>query len=129
MFYALKKFSHYLLGGHFNIFTNHSALQYLVNNPVLGGKISRWLLLFHDFDFEIVVKLGWLNVGIDHLSRVENEEEPANIYDGLPNAQLFLFDITNDHYAPIIQFLSIGVSLVDMSTSQKKQLVVKASNF
>ena len=58
MVYALQKFSHCLLGGHFNMFTDHSALQYLDNNPVLGGKIYRWLLLFQEFEFEIVVKPG-----------------------------------------------------------------------
>ena len=33
MVYALQKFRHYLLGGHFKIFTDHSALKYLVNKP------------------------------------------------------------------------------------------------
>jgi hypothetical protein len=37
MVYALQKFRHYLLGGHFKMFTDHSALKYLVNKPVLGG--------------------------------------------------------------------------------------------
>ena len=46
MVYALQNFRHYLLGGHFKIFTEHSALQYLVNNLVLGGNIYRWLLIF-----------------------------------------------------------------------------------
>ena len=46
MVYALQKFRHYLLGGHFKMFTDHLALNYLVNKPVLGGKICRWLLLF-----------------------------------------------------------------------------------
>jgi hypothetical protein len=46
MVYALHKFKHYLLGGHFKMFTNHSALKYLVNKPVLGGRICIWLLLF-----------------------------------------------------------------------------------
>ena len=45
MVYALQKFRNYLLGGHFKMFTDHLALQYLVNNPVLGGRIRRWLLL------------------------------------------------------------------------------------
>ena len=31
MVYALQKFRHYLLGGHFKMFTDYSALQYLVN--------------------------------------------------------------------------------------------------
>jgi hypothetical protein len=47
MVYALQKFRHYLLGSHFKMFMNHSTLKYLVNKPVLGGKIYRWLLLFH----------------------------------------------------------------------------------
>ena len=37
MVYALQNFRHYLLGKHFKMFTDHSALQYLVNKPVLGG--------------------------------------------------------------------------------------------
>ena len=63
MVYSLQKFRHYLLGGHFKMFTNHSTLQYLVNKLVLGGDIYQWLLLFQDFYFEIVVKSRWLNVG------------------------------------------------------------------
>jgi hypothetical protein len=46
MVYALQKFRHYLMGGHFKMFTDHSALKYLVNKIVLGGRICRWLLLF-----------------------------------------------------------------------------------
>jgi hypothetical protein len=39
MVYALQKFFHYLLGGHFKMFTNHFALKYLINKSVLGGRI------------------------------------------------------------------------------------------
>jgi hypothetical protein len=38
MVYALHKFRHYLLGSHFKMYTDHSALKYLVNKPVLGGE-------------------------------------------------------------------------------------------
>jgi hypothetical protein len=74
MVYAFHKFHHYLLGGHFKMFTNHSTLKYLVNKPVLGGRIYRWLLLFQEYDFEIIVKLGRMNKGPDHLSRLEHGE-------------------------------------------------------
>jgi hypothetical protein len=46
MVYALQKFRRYLLGGHFKMFIDHSLLKCLVNKPVLGGRICRWLLLF-----------------------------------------------------------------------------------
>ena len=71
------------------MFTDHSALKYLVNNPLLGGKICRWLLLFQEFDFKIIVKPRRLNVGPDHLSHIETGEEPTNIEVGLSDAQLF----------------------------------------
>ena len=84
------------------MFTDHSDLKYLVNKHVLGGKICIWLLLFQEFDFEIILKLGLLNVGLDNLSRIETGEEPTNIEYGLPNAQLFRFDIEDNHSALII---------------------------
>jgi hypothetical protein len=58
MVYALQKFRRYLLGSHFNMYTNHSALRYLVNKLVLGVRICRWLLMFQEYDFEVVVKPG-----------------------------------------------------------------------
>jgi hypothetical protein len=68
MVYALQKFRHYLLGKHFKMYIDHSTLKYIVNNPVLGGRICRWLLLFQEFEFEVIIKLGKLNARPDHLS-------------------------------------------------------------
>jgi hypothetical protein len=81
MVYALQKFRHYLLGKHFKMFTDHSSLKCLVNKRVLGGRICSWLLLFQEFDFEVIVKPGKLNAGPDRLSRVTNGEEPTNLED------------------------------------------------
>ena len=86
MVYTLQKVCHYLLGGHFKMFIDHSTLKYLVNKHVLEGNIFRWLLLFQEFNFEVIVKLGRLNAGPDHLSRIEIGEEPSNKEDVLPNA-------------------------------------------
>ena len=77
MVYALQKFYHYLLGGHFQMFTDHSTLKYLVNKPVLWGNVCQWLLLFQEFYFKIIVKIGRLNAGPDHLSRIELGEEQS----------------------------------------------------
>ena len=85
MAYALQKFIHYLLGSHFKMFIDHLALKYLVNKLVLGRKICMRLLLFQEYDFEIIVKPGRLNVGPDHLSRLETGEEPVCLEDCLPD--------------------------------------------
>jgi hypothetical protein len=39
MVYALQNFRHYFLGSHFKMYTDHSALRYLVNKMVLWGRI------------------------------------------------------------------------------------------
>jgi hypothetical protein len=110
MVYALQKFRHYLLGKHFKMFTDHSTLKYLVNKPVLGGRICRWILLFQEFYFEVIFKLGKLNVGHDHLSRVTNGEEPTNLEDNFPDAQLFSVQVTDEYFVDIIEHLSTGVA-------------------
>ena len=115
MVYVLQKFRHYLLGVHFKMFTDHSSLKYLVNKPVLGGKICRWLFLFLEYDFEIIVKLGRLNVGPDHLSRLESGEEPNSLEDHLLDAQLFAIQIVDDYFEDIIEFLTMGTTPTDIA--------------
>ena len=117
------------MGAPFKMFTDHSALKYLVNNPVLGGRICRWLLLFQEYDFEIIVKPGRLNAGPDHLSWIDSGEEPSNLDENLPDAPLFSIQIADEYNADIIQFLTTGVAPDEFTKQQKKQLVVKAADF
>jgi hypothetical protein len=102
MVYALQKFIHYLLGKHFKMFTDHSTLKYLVNKPMFWGIICRWLLLFQKFDFEVIVKQGKLNVGLDHMSRITNGEEPMNLEDNFPDGHLFSVQIVDEYFTNII---------------------------
>ena len=111
------------------MFIDHSTLKYLVNKPVLEGRICSWLFLFQEYEFEIIVKLGRLNAGPDHLSRLESSEEPTNLEDSLPDAQLFSIHIADDYFADIIEFLITRNALVDYSEKQRKQLVVKVADF
>jgi hypothetical protein len=111
------------------MFIDHSALKYLVNKPVLVGRICRWLLLFLEFDLEVIVKLGKLNGGPDHLSRVTNGEEPTNLEDNFLDAQLFSVHIVDDYFAEIIQYLSTGTAPQEYTTAQKKTLVVRIADY
>jgi hypothetical protein len=88
------------------MFIYHSALRYLVNKPMLGGRICRCFLLFQEFDFELVVKPGRLHAGPDHLSMITNAEEPSSLEDNFPDAQLFSVKISNECFSDIIEFLS-----------------------
>jgi len=117
------------LGGHFKIYTDHSALKYLVNKLVLGGNIYIWLLLFQEYDFEVIVKPGRLNVRPDHLSQIETNKELNNLEEGLPDAQFFTVHIVDNHFADIIHFLTTGIAPEGYTSQQKKELIVHATYF
>ncbi len=46
------------------------ALVYLINKPHVSGCIARWLLLFLEYEFTVVYKLGYTHVVVDVLSRL-----------------------------------------------------------
>jgi hypothetical protein len=84
--------------------------------------------LFQEFDFEVVVKLGRLNEGPDHLSKITNGEEPSNLEDNFSDGQ-FLVHIADEYFDDIIEFLSTGFALKEFNTLQKKNLVIRAADY
>jgi len=129
MVYALQKFRHYLLGSHFKMYTNHSSLKYLVKKPSLGGIICRWLLLFQEYDFEVIVKPGKMNAGLDHLSCILTGEDVGNLNDNFPDAKLLTVMMVDDYFVDIVEFLNTGMDPSKMTIVQKKQLVVKVVDY
>ena len=77
----------------------------MVNEPLHHGRICRWLLLFQEFEFEVVVRPGELNVGPDHLSRIDTGEELTGVEDDLSDAHLFQIKVVPAELEEIAQFL------------------------
>jgi hypothetical protein len=111
------------------MFTDHFALRYLFNKEVLGGRICIWLMLFQEFDFEVVVKPGRLNVVPDHLSRITNGEEPSNLEDKFLDAQIFSIQTSDEYFDDIIEFFSTIFSPKEYNIAQKKNLVVRVVDY
>ena len=126
MDFALQKYRHYLLANIFIFYTDHQALKYLVNKPLHHGRICRWLLLFQEFEFEVIIRPGELNVGHDHLSRIDTVEEPTGVEDDLPDAHLFWIEPVSKELEDIVQFLENGQALDGTSTKKKQILAMKA---
>ena len=48
--YALDKFRSYLIGSDIVIFTDHSALKYLLTKKNSKARLIRWVLLVQEFN-------------------------------------------------------------------------------
>jgi predicted aspartyl protease len=67
--YALKQFRQFLLGRHFKLRVDHSALTYLRRTPEVMGQAARWLDLIEEYDFDISHRAGAAHGNCDALSR------------------------------------------------------------
>jgi len=67
--YGLKIYRQYLLGRHFVIRTDHSALQSLRKTPEPIGQQARWQAFIEQFSFEIKHRPGIRHSNADALSR------------------------------------------------------------
>ncbi|GJT95558.1 reverse transcriptase domain-containing protein [Tanacetum coccineum] len=70
--YAFEKFRPYLVLSKSIVYTDHSALKYLMNKQDAKPRLLRWVLLLQEFDITIHDKKGSENLATDHLSRLEN---------------------------------------------------------
>nr|GEV24739.1 reverse transcriptase domain-containing protein [Tanacetum cinerariifolium] len=70
--YAFEKFRPYLVLSKSIVYTDHSALKYLLSKQDAKPTLIRWVLLLQEFDIIIRDKKGTENPAVDHLSRLEN---------------------------------------------------------
>jgi hypothetical protein len=67
--HALMLWRHYLMGAHYNIYTDHKSLKYIFTQANLNMRQRRWLELIKDYDLEVHYHPGKANVVADALSR------------------------------------------------------------
>nr|GEW25529.1 hypothetical protein [Tanacetum cinerariifolium] len=70
--YAFEKFRPYLVLSKSIVYTDRSALNYLLRKKDVKPRFIRWVLLLQEFDIIIRDKKGMENLAADHLSRLEN---------------------------------------------------------
>jgi hypothetical protein len=129
MIFTLHKFRHYLLANPFTFFIGHQALKYLVNKPVHQGNIFRWLLLFQELVFDLIIQLGKNNVQPDHLSRLATREESKGIDGDLPKEHLFRVEVSPKNLEDIENFLEEGKAPEDLLTNKQKSTNLKSCTF
>ncbi|GJY26849.1 reverse transcriptase domain-containing protein [Tanacetum coccineum] len=73
--YAFEKFGPYLVLSNTIVYTDHSALKYLLVKQDAKPRLLRRILLLQEFNVIIRDKKGAENLAADHLSRLENPHQ------------------------------------------------------
>ncbi|KAM6587780.1 hypothetical protein CsatA_010385 [Cannabis sativa] len=125
--FACDKFRPYLIGNKVIVYTDHSAIKYLMTKKDAKPRLIRWVLLLQEFDLDIKDKKGTENLVADHLSRLELEEsqnaKEVQINEQFPDEQLFSVreSLMVPWYADYVNFLAANITPPELSRQQLKK--------
>ncbi|RVW26113.1 Retrovirus-related Pol polyprotein from transposon 17.6 [Vitis vinifera] len=124
--FALDKFRAYLVGSFIIVFTDHSALKYLLTKQDAKARLIRWILLLQEFDLQIRDKKGVENVVADHLSRsaIAHNSYVLPINDDFPEESLMLLEKA-PWYAHIANYLVTGEVPREWKVQDRKHFFAK----
>ena len=128
--YALDKFQAYLVGSDIIIFTDHSALKYLITKQNAKARLIRWVFLLQEFNLQIRDKKGLENVDVDYLLRLtiaHNTHNPP-INDEFLKESLLLVEKA-PWYAHIANYLATGELLADWKAQDNKFFFAKIHSY
>ncbi|RVW84152.1 Retrovirus-related Pol polyprotein from transposon 17.6 [Vitis vinifera] len=124
--FALDKFRAYLVGSFIIVFTDHSALKYLLTKQDAKARLIRWILLLQEFDLQIRDKKWVENVVADHLSRlaITHNSHVLPINDDFPEESLMLLEKA-PWYAHIANYLVTGEVPSEWKAQNRKHFFAK----
>ncbi|GJS16941.1 reverse transcriptase domain-containing protein [Tanacetum coccineum] len=128
MVYSFEKSRPYLVLSKKIVYTDHSALKYLLAKQDAKPRLLWWILLLQEFDVIIRDKKGAENLAADHLSRLKNPHqdvlENKEITETFPLETLgmvtFCGDSSTPWFADIANYHAGNFIVKGMSSKQKK---------
>ncbi|XP_042009032.1 uncharacterized protein LOC121757574 [Salvia splendens] len=79
--FAFEMFRSYLLGSKVMVYTDYTAIKYLLAKRESKTRFIRWVFLLQEFDWETVDKKGCENKEADHLSQILQEDNGEAVPD------------------------------------------------
>lgn len=80
LIWSIKKLRPYVVGYHFTVIIDHTALRWLRILKEPSGRLARWALEVQQWDFDIVHRKGANHLVPDALSRISRRLQPPRKY-------------------------------------------------
>nr|GEU61884.1 reverse transcriptase domain-containing protein [Tanacetum cinerariifolium] len=124
--YAFEKLRPYLVLSNTIVYTDHSALKYLLAKQDAKPRLLRWILLLQKFDVIIRDQKGAENLVADHVSRLQNPHlEKKQINENFPLENLGMISFNGNSSTPLFTDIAnyhAGNFVVKGMSSPKKIL-------
>ncbi|KAJ0586830.1 putative nucleotidyltransferase, Ribonuclease H [Helianthus annuus] len=130
--YALDKFRSYIWGSKVIVYSDHSAVRYLMEKKDAKPRLIRWVLLLQEFDLEIRDKKGCENVVADHLSRIplEGVDDPSEINERFPDEHLLAVSTyVAPWYAHYVNYLAKGAMPNHWTRKRRQQFLSQVKQY
>lgn len=121
--HVVNKFRNYIIRYQVFIHTDHSSIKYLMNKPIINGRISRRLLLMQEFNITILDRPGKDNQVIDFLSRLHLSGDIVLVSNNFPDEHLFAITVKNPWFIDIANYLSFGKLSSHFTNKEKKKII------
>ncbi|GKC19445.1 reverse transcriptase domain-containing protein [Tanacetum coccineum] len=134
---AFEKFRPYLVLSETIVYTDHSALKYLLAKQDAKPRLLRWILLLQEFDVIIHDKKGAENLAADHLARLENPHqsdlEKKEITETFPLETLgmvtFRGDDSTPWFADFVNYHAGNFVIKGMSSQQTNKFLKDVKHY
>ncbi|GJX74635.1 reverse transcriptase domain-containing protein [Tanacetum coccineum] len=127
--YAFEKFGPYLVLSKTIVYTDHSALKYLLAKQDAKPILLRWILLLQEINVIIRDKKGAENLAADHLSRLENPHQ--DVLENKEITKTFPLETLGDVFSAKKPLISSRLAIMDPpgdimvpTTPLKKSLIL-----
>jgi hypothetical protein len=122
---SFNKFRHYIIGYPVLLYIDHAAIKYLMNKHITNGRVTRWLFLLHEYDINILNKLGKDNIVADFLSILTSNENEPSIEYSFPNEHLFAVSTKSPWFTDIANYLVLGRIPHPLSPKERQNIIIQ----
>jgi hypothetical protein len=109
------------------MYIDHSSIKYLANKLITNGQVSRWLLIFQEFNITIKDRPGRENLIADFLSHVPKTDDSLTVEDQLLDEHMFVVTINTQWYADVANYLEARKLPAHLSSRERKPVIHRSA--